>query len=47
MNDCIFCKIVAGIIPSTKVYEDETVLAFRVLPRWRRNMQDRQSGKSP
>ena len=29
MNDCIFCKIVAGIIPSTKVYEDETVLAFR------------------
>ena len=29
MNDCLFCKIVAGIIPSTKVYEDETVLAFR------------------
>ena len=29
MNDCIFCKIAAGIIPSTKVYEDETVLAFR------------------
>ena len=29
MNDCIFCKIVAGVIPSTKVYEDETVLAFR------------------
>ena len=27
--DCLFCKIVAGIIPSTKVYEDETVLAFR------------------
>ena len=27
--DCIFCKIVAGDIPSTKVYEDETVLAFR------------------
>ena len=27
--DCIFCKIVAGEIPSTKVYEDETVLAFR------------------
>ena len=26
---CIFCKIVAGEIPSTKVYEDETVLAFR------------------
>ncbi len=29
MNDCLFCKIVAGIIPSAKVYEDETVLAFR------------------
>ena len=29
MNDCLFCKIVAGAIPSTKVYEDETVLAFR------------------
>lgn len=27
--DCIFCKIVAGQIPSTKVYEDETVFAFR------------------
>ena len=28
MNDCIFCKIVAGEIPSKKVYEDEKVLAF-------------------
>ena len=27
--DCLFCKIVAGHIPSTKVYEDETVYAFR------------------
>ena len=27
--DCLFCKIIAGEIPSTKVYEDETVLAFR------------------
>ena len=26
---CLFCKIIAGQIPSTKVYEDETVLAFR------------------
>lgn len=26
---CLFCKIVAGEIPSTKVYEDDTVLAFR------------------
>ncbi len=29
MNDCLFCKIAAGEIPSTKVYEDETVFAFR------------------
>ncbi len=27
--DCLFCKIVAGEIPSTKVYEDQQVLAFR------------------
>ena len=26
---CIFCEIIAGNIPSTKVYEDEPVLAFR------------------
>ncbi len=29
MCDCLFCKIIAGEIPSTKVYEDETVFAFR------------------
>lgn len=29
MTDCIFCKIVRGEIPSQKVYEDDTVLAFR------------------
>ena len=29
MNDCLFCKIAAGQIPSTKVYEDEQALAFR------------------
>ena len=29
MENCLFCKIVGGQIPSTKVYEDETVLAFR------------------
>lgn len=28
MNDCIFCKIVRGEIPSHKVYEDDAVLAF-------------------
>lgn len=27
--DCLFCKIIGGEIPSTKVYEDDTVLAFR------------------
>ncbi len=26
--DCLFCKIVNGEIPSSKVYEDDTVLAF-------------------
>ena len=29
MENCLFCKIVAGEIPSTKVYEDELILAFR------------------
>ena len=28
MNDCLFCKIVSGDIPSNKVYEDEKVYAF-------------------
>lgn len=29
MDDCIFCKIVAGEIPSKKVYEDQNWYAFR------------------
>lgn len=29
MEDCIFCKIIEGKIPSEKVYEDENVLAFK------------------
>ena len=29
MNDCIFCKIIAGDIPSAKVYEDDMIYAFR------------------
>ena len=29
MNDCLFCKIINGEIPSTKVYEDDLVYAFR------------------
>ena len=28
MSDCLFCKIVAGEIPSSKVYEDEVCFAF-------------------
>ncbi len=28
MSDCLFCKIVKGEIPSSKVYEDELCLAF-------------------
>ncbi len=27
--DCLFCKIIKGEIPSTKVYEDENIYAFR------------------
>ena len=29
MENCLFCKIIKGEIPSTKVYEDELVYAFR------------------
>ena len=29
MNDCIFCKIVKGELPSEKVYENENILAFK------------------
>lgn len=29
MEDCLFCKIVRGEIPSQKVYEDDDILAFR------------------
>ncbi len=28
MDDCIFCKIAEGVIPSKKAYEDDRVLAF-------------------
>ena len=34
MEDCIFCKITAGEIPSKKVYEDEDFYAFEdIAPR--------------
>ena len=29
MDDCLFCKIVSGEIPSAKVYEDDVVLRLR------------------
>ena len=29
MDDCLFCKIVSGAIPSAKVYEDDLVYAFK------------------
>ena len=29
MNDCIFCKIAAGTIPSDQVYEDEQVIVLK------------------
>ena len=32
--DCIFCKIVAGQIPSRKVYEDEDIYAFHDINPW-------------
>ena len=31
MADCVFCKIASGEIPSTMVYEDDTVAAFKDL----------------
>ena len=31
MDNCIFCKIIKGEIPSSKVYEDDEILAFKDL----------------
>ncbi len=31
MDDCVFCKIIDGSIPSKKVYEDEQIIAFHDL----------------
>jgi histidine triad (HIT) family protein len=31
MTDCLFCKLVAGIIPSSKIYEDDHVIGFKDL----------------
>ena len=44
-NDCVFCKIIRGEIPSSKVYEDDVMLVFKdiepkakvhLLAPWRR-----------
>lgn len=34
VDNCLFCKIVAGQIPSKKVFEDEHVLAFHDIQPW-------------
>lgn len=31
MSDCLFCKIVAGELPSDRVYEDDKVIVFKDL----------------
>ncbi|MSQ56415.1 MAG: histidine triad nucleotide-binding protein [Limnohabitans sp.] len=33
-SNCIFCKIIAGQIPSRKVYEDEEIYAFHDINPW-------------
>ncbi|MDD2713872.1 MAG: histidine triad nucleotide-binding protein, partial [Simplicispira sp.] len=32
--NCLFCKIIAGQIPSKKVYEDEEIFAFHDIHPW-------------
>lgn len=34
MDNCIFCKIIAGKIPSRKVYEDDDIFAFHDIHPW-------------
>ena len=36
MSDCIFCKIAAGQLPCSKVYEDDEVVAFHDIPPFAR-----------
>ena len=33
-DNCIFCKIAAGVIPSRRVYEDDEVFAFHDINPW-------------
>jgi histidine triad (HIT) family protein len=35
-DDCIFCKIVAGELPATKIHEDERTMAFMDIAPWTR-----------
>src|SRR6476661_8179215 len=35
-DDCIFCKIVAGELPATKVHEDDRTIAFMDIAPWTR-----------
>lgn len=35
-EDCIFCKIVAGELPATRVFEDDRILAFMDIAPWTR-----------
>ncbi len=32
MDDCVYCKIVAGELPSSTVYEDDHIMAFLTRP---------------
>ena len=34
MSDCLFCRIVEGEIPSKRIYEDETAVAFLDINSW-------------
>ena len=34
MSDCLFCRIVEGEIPSKRIYEDETAVAFLDINPW-------------
>jgi histidine triad (HIT) family protein len=34
MDNCLFCKIAAGVIPSRKVYEDDQLFAFHDINPW-------------
>ena len=34
MDNCLFCKIIKGDIPSTCVYQDEKTYAFRDIAPW-------------